>query len=315
MAFVHKCPGCSQRLKVREEYLGRIYRCPKCDLKSPLKKVKVQAPEAVPEVDEGELPPMVAGLPPVSGIRKAKKKPKPVEEKTSVTDDLMYGRAQPLGVVNEEEWAEQQRMKKIMLGVAAGVMLLLAGGYVISNGAFDDVEVYLPKEFRKHAGPRDEFVITLPDDWTTERSKMTATVPPWFRAEGRKIKLSVRANPRGTAMGAAAQSMDVLNVMNGGGPPTPETEPVHTIHMFLRETFKANYSGYEEEPPKIVDTGFDSARYSRFSGRTAIGSKETGFRGTVLAGQWAYIVELKMPEWLMDEYEPFYRDILESMGP
>lgn len=317
MAFVHKCPDCSQRLKVREEFLGKRFACPKCGGQHPLKKVRVQRPERVPVVDEADLPPMVNALPPVAKtVREADVRP-PVEEKKERRDDFLYGRAETLGRVDEDEWAAQQKTKKMVMGGMAGLMLLLAVGFAISNGSFASAESYLPTDFKKHAGPQDQFTLVLPDDWQSERGGGGAKAPPWFRAKGRKVSLSVRANPRASIMGSTAQVLDDLALANGLDPAEqpPESQPIHGVHMQLRDLFALNYSGYEEEPPKVVDTGVGSARYSRFSGRTAIGMKETGFRGSVMVGPYAYIVECKMPGWLMDEFEPFYQDILESFSP
>ena len=318
MPFVHECPGCSKKRKVKDELRGRKVKCPDCGTPNVLgggggkpKRSAAAAP-----------PPAMAALPPVVNQRRtreraaARAKAEETEKAATVSDDALYGRAEALGTVDEAEYAKQQRQTQIivacfMLGLAG-----LVGGYLYTSGAFAGPEAYMPTKFVEAEGPDEKYLIQVPEGWTVEQQRGGGNKSEYFRVKNDKISINIKPNLMATLTGDIVGSTQDLMAMNAPGGEIPDNmKEVHLVHQKIKDSYANSYNDYQEDPIKVLKGKAGDLRYSRYNGRTPAFLRDYGFRGTVKIGAMHYIVDATMPESYLDEFEKHYRKIFESIEP
>lgn len=315
MAFILQCKHCSQKFRVREAFVGRKFKCKACGRANEITEIPIEAPEPVPvKKSSGEIPVSMA-LPPV--VSRAKKKPKKKVEddaKSDIAYDLMSGRAGVLGQFDEEEADAQRKVMMQVGGVFGGVFLLMVIGGIVYNRMNNSPEKLVPQEYEEYNFVQGAMKVDVPKGWEVKAGG-GGNIPEFLTLKGRKVTITMRANPRGSIMGGVQSAFNGLTA--GDVAPADETEPVHTAHVSIGQMIGNEYVDYEETPPKVLrPTGFGSARICRYQGGTQFGSTEYGFRATVESSQGlVYRILMQMPEWHRDDFEPAAEKIIASMRP
>lgn len=281
------CPHCGEKYRLKESAAGRKIRCRDCRksfwISTPADEPGDEAEELVfdiPPDDVFDIPPedqAAVALPP-QPVRKRMKKasPAPAEKENSKRRDAAT-------------WpARFNAMPPLAIGgviVAGVVALLLVPALSPGGSGIKPPEGY--ETYKDEVG--QQFRIEYPQGWAVDFGGR-GTSNPWVRFEKESALIRVK-----TSMGASAIG-DIAKSATQGADLPDELKPVAQVHELMKEQFAADFSGYEEQPPRTVDAKMGEARLSEFTASGSWGSKIKGTRLSCLGRDYQFTVICSCPE-------------------
>ena len=120
------------------------------------------------------------------------------------------------------------------------------------------------------------FQCEIPENWESKGGGKHG--PEWAKVSSGDALIHVRVGVAGSLLSDAA----------GGGTPgggnLPQFEPVHMFHVHGIQEAKNEHQEYTELPggPLVLDCKLGPARVSEFTARSAFGTDQHGYRGTII---------------------------------
>lgn len=310
-AIVAHCPGCKAKYSLKDPKLvGKKIKCRKCgttfQITASPAPVEVEEEFAVTEdpyaefgnYDDDEFG-EIRQLP-QRRKRSAKKKQAPEQPTEEETSKKVKPARNPVVVFS-------------LIGVGILVVALIGVGAIFVPGIVKNLttgsELKAPDKFVQFSNEESPLQFDYPEGWEVNFGGGQRGAPPWARIEHGGIKISIRGPNVIDMVNQAGGQTGAIGDM-GDGPPRPETEAVHGLHLDRRDKLEKDDPEYSEGPPEVIYTGFGSSRISEFRD-SGIFSTSYGYRVTMPP----YTTTCSCSQKEFDALKGTFRKIIESIGP
>ncbi|WP_166831057.1 zinc ribbon domain-containing protein [Thalassoroseus pseudoceratinae] len=302
MSVTSACPTCGKRFRFPDDSkVGKKIRCRECEepfVVEPLGDSEKPTGKPKRAKTAGGLPPRTVGVKP-----KPKKKSRPKSEEES------------------SKKRKSQKKKKsnftgspaFIGGISTLVLALLIGVPFLSSG--DDKPMEPPASYTSFQHEiNNAFKCEYPSNWKMESGGKSGSVV-WARIEFEDVKIRIRSSMGASAIGDIASNMggDILG--GAGGVEFDESmAPIASVHEMMHDQYAQDYSGYQEQQPKKIETGFGDTRISEFTASGSWGSTVRGVRASMLGRdlQWTVICDCPEKDWAV--CQPVFEHIVKSMS-
>lgn len=192
----------------------------------------------------------------------------------------------------------------------AGWAYAIAGAVLVTCGCGGRAVV--PSSYNTHKAADKSFQIDYPAEWKAEGG---GTKLAWASFTSGNAKIDVETGLTGSLIGDIAQSQNTIL----GVDPTKQTEggpdlaPARAAHDFEKPAF-IDQTGFTEQDPVPVKTGFGDSRKSEFTGSGSFGGSIRGYRATALGRDKRVRIVCQCPEAEWETLKPVFDKVIESVG-
>lgn len=307
------CPHCQAKAKLKStKMLGKKVKCRSCETPFVLKadgQKKAKAPQPQPADNFDDFDDEFDSAA-VARARRARKR--------KVKSGSNSGTQKTKPQSKKKEMEKSQPPVILLIGGSVLGMALTAGflyfiftsGSSLTAGNVAQNEVALPAKYAKFHPEVGDFGCEYPEDWIVKSGGGQGGVQSWakFSSPDESVTISVRGNMTGGALGGAGLAMTQ-------GADSDEIEPpVVDIHRLMKRKFEDDYPNYEEIGDfQLFETKMGDTCQSVFTTKPLLGSKQRGYRVTLLTSRVQFNLTCLCPDGQFDQLKPVFEKVIQTI--